>query len=82
MRPVLPQGNRPAPNISDSGALPLCTWVVNTTTERALARAPERMRRNNEAQHPVDLAMNGLRQRAFLNPPSRGVGTRPRLIVA
>lgn len=36
--------------------------------ERALARAPERMRRNNEAQHPVDLAMNGLRQRAFLNP--------------
>jgi len=36
--------------------------------ERALVRAPERMRRKNEAEHPVDLAMNGLRQRAFLNP--------------
>jgi len=36
--------------------------------DRALARASERMRRKNEAQHPVDLAMNGLRQQAFLNP--------------
>lgn len=36
--------------------------------ERALIRAPKRMRRKNEAQHPVDLAMNGLRQRAFLKP--------------
>jgi hypothetical protein len=36
--------------------------------ERALVRAPERMRRKNEAEHPVDLAMNGLRQRAFLDP--------------
>jgi len=36
--------------------------------ERALMRAPERMRRKNEAEHPVDLAMNGLRQQAFLNP--------------
>jgi hypothetical protein len=36
--------------------------------ERALIRAPERMRRKNEAEHPVDLSMNGLRQRAFLDP--------------
>jgi hypothetical protein len=34
----------------------------------ALTRAPERMRRKNEAEHPVDLAMNGLRQKAFLDP--------------
>jgi hypothetical protein len=36
--------------------------------ERALVRAPKRMKRKNEAQHPVDLAMNGLRQQAFLRP--------------
>jgi len=36
--------------------------------DRALTRAPKRMRRKSEAQNPVDLAMNGLRQRAFLDP--------------
>jgi len=35
---------------------------------KALTSAPKRMRRKNEAGHPVDLAMNGLRQQAFLNP--------------
>jgi hypothetical protein len=36
--------------------------------DKALSQAPTRMLRNNEARHEVDLAMNGLRQRAFLNP--------------
>jgi len=35
---------------------------------KALTSAPKRMRRKNEAEHPVDIAMNGLRQQAFLNP--------------
>ena len=35
---------------------------------KLLTHAPKRMQRKNEAQHPVDLAMNGLRQRAFLDP--------------
>lgn len=34
----------------------------------ALTKAPKRMRRKNEAEHPVDLAMNGLRQQSFLSP--------------
>jgi len=37
---------------------------------KALTRAPARMLRKNEARHKVDLAMNGLRQRAFLDPAS------------
>ena len=36
--------------------------------KKAFTRAPIRMEKNSEAQHPVDLKMNGLRQRAFLNP--------------
>jgi hypothetical protein len=35
---------------------------------KALTNAPKRMRRKNEAGHPIDLAMNSLRQQAFLNP--------------
>jgi len=35
---------------------------------RELVRAIERMRRKSEARNPVDLAMIGLRQQAFLNP--------------
>jgi hypothetical protein len=35
---------------------------------RQLDRAPNRMRRKEEARHEVDLGMNGLRQRAFLDP--------------
>ena len=37
---------------------------------KALTRAPMRMLRKNEARHEIDLAMNGLRQRAFLDPAS------------
>ena len=36
--------------------------------KKAFTKAPKRMQRKNEAEHPVDLAMNGLRQQAFLNP--------------
>jgi hypothetical protein len=35
---------------------------------KAFNRAASRMRRKNEARHPVDLRMSGLRQRALLQP--------------
>jgi hypothetical protein len=36
--------------------------------DKVLSQAPARMHRQGEARHDVDLAMNGLRQKAFLDP--------------
>ena len=42
--------------------------LYNELANKALEWAPRRMQRKNEARHPIDLAMNGLRQQAFLKP--------------